>query len=270
MNNVGLVTKLKETPFTLVLSGGGALGAAHIGVLQDLERFYLTPNEIVGTSMGGIIGACLAIGMSAQEIAVKVEEFGSFENWFDFTLSGNSINDDDKIRDIFKTIFGSRTMAQTDIGLKLVTTNLLTGDKKVFDARDSVLISDALLATMAIPGIFKEQQIDGQILADGFLCENLAVCEATKQTILAVDVLGRNSFRHSIPDNFFKTKNVLEMFERSMRLLIYNQTKSVIAHCDKEIFLLEPKTESFKTYSFNKIKSISELGKGLIESYIVN
>ncbi|MGC9351861.1 MAG: patatin-like phospholipase family protein, partial [Sulfurovum sp.] len=49
---------LLETPFSLVLAGGGALGIAHLGVLHDLEAKGIKPQEIIGTSMGGIIGAC--------------------------------------------------------------------------------------------------------------------------------------------------------------------------------------------------------------------
>ena len=58
---------IKSKDFTLVLSGGGALGIAHLGVLSDLEDESITPSEIVGTSMGAIIGACFAIGMREKE-----------------------------------------------------------------------------------------------------------------------------------------------------------------------------------------------------------
>ena len=61
--------------FTLVLSGGGALGIAHLGVLHDMEKANLIPKEVVGTSMGGIIAACIAIGMKEQEIYHADQKF---------------------------------------------------------------------------------------------------------------------------------------------------------------------------------------------------
>jgi NTE family protein len=69
------IMMIKSREFSLVLSGGGALGIAHLGVLSDLERANIKPSEIVGTSMGGIIGACYSIGLSEKEIYSHIESF---------------------------------------------------------------------------------------------------------------------------------------------------------------------------------------------------
>ncbi len=255
---------LDNNNFTLVLSGGGALGIAHLGVLHDLEEKHIMPGEIVGTSMGGIVGACMAIGMKEQEICEQIKKFAGVFNWIKFSFSGNAVVDNDKMARIFDSIFKERKMKDTSIPLKLIATNLHNGHKKVFDGYDDVYIRDAVLSTMAIPGIFEEHTIEGEIYGDGFLCENLGVSEAKFDTILAVDVLGDNSFEKSMPDNFFKTSNVLEMFERSVRLLIYNQSKTHLSHLDKNIYLIEPDTKDYKTYQFHKHKEIRALGLGLI------
>jgi NTE family protein len=117
---------------------------------------------------------------------------------------------------------------------------------------------------MAIPGIFEEQEVGGEILGDGFLCENLGVNEASLDYVLAVDVMGENSFSHSLPNRFFKSANVIEMFERSMRLLIFNQTRAILENSNKSILLISPETKEYKTYQFHKAKEIRELGLGLI------
>jgi NTE family protein len=255
---------LKHTPFTLVLSGGGALGIAHLGVLHDMEAQHLHPAEIVGTSMGGIIGACLAIGMKEAEIYTRIQSFVKVSNWIKFSLSGNAIVDNDKIAEIFGTLFGERKMHETEIPLKLITTHLKTGDKRVFTPDDDIPVKDAVLATMAIPGVFEEHTIEGEVYGDGFLCENLGVPEASHRLVLAVDVLGEHSFEKELPDNFFKTQNVLEMFERSMRLLIYNQSRTALRHTDREILLIEPDTKDFSTYQFHKYAQIRRQGLGLL------
>ena len=261
---MSVVNVLKKTPFSLVLSGGGALGIAHVGVIEDIERFKLVPDEIIGTSMGGIIGACVAIGMRAEQITTALEKFAGVSNWLDINLRGDSIISDDKIKVIFEQIFDNKLISQTDIPLKLIATNLLDGEKHIFDSSEDIRIVDALLATMAIPGIFEEQHIKQSVLGDGFLSGNLGILEAQSNTILAVDVMGKNSFQHHLPDNFFKSHNILEMLERSVRILIYNQSKCALTQCKKRVYLLEPKTSNYKTSDFNKIDELKTLGKGLL------
>jgi len=260
-----MIEKLQNNDFSLVLSGGGALGIAHLGVVYDLEKASIKPTEIIGTSMGGIIGACLAIGMSEEEIYAHIKHFTYLFNWMKFSLSGNAIIDNQKIAQIFEKLFENRKMKETLIPLKLIATNLRTGDKRVFTEKDNILIKDAILCTMAIPGIFKEHIVEKEVYGDGFLCENLGIQEAYCKTILAIDVLGKNSFEKEMPDNFFKTANMIEMFEKSIRLLIYNQSRSLIQCSQRDILLIEPNTKGYKTFSFHKYKEIRQLGIGLLK-----
>jgi NTE family protein len=257
-----------DIPFSLVLSGGGALGIAHLGVIADMEELGLHPSQIVGTSMGGIIGAQLAIGLDETQMHENLEAFVRISQWLNLSFDGNAIIKSRKIRAIFESIFGDRTMGDTAIPLTLIATDLLTGNKHLFTPKSLTPIVDALLSTMAIPGIFEEQHIDGRVLGDGFLCANLGIDEATYDTVLAVDVLGNRSFEPTLPDNFFKSANVMEMMERSMRLLILNQTRKAIQHSDKTIHLLEPNTAGYKTFHFNKAEAIRALGVGLLENLI--
>ena len=259
-----MIKNFQTNNFSLVLSGGGALGIAHLGIVHDLEAQNLVPSEIVGTSMGGIIGACMSIGMSEKDIYKEVKAFSSVTKWVKFSFSGNAIIDNEKIEMIFDRLFGEKKLKDVTIPLKLIATNLLNGHKRVFTAKDDVTIKDAVLATMAIPGVFDEHMIEGETYGDGFLCENLGINEASYDTILAIDVLGENAFEKALPDNFFKTANVLEMFEKSMRLLIYNQSQTHIRNSKKNIYLIEPVTREYNTFSFHKHKEIRALGLGLL------
>jgi NTE family protein len=255
-----LTKKIDYNNFTLVLSGGGALGLAHLGVIEDLEKEDIFPKEIVGTSMGAIIGACLAIRYKERDIFDLFKEFAHVSEWVQFSFSGNSIITNKKINKIFSNVFGDKKIKDTHIPLKIIATDIRTGDIKVFTQEDDVLLKDAVMASMAIPGIFEEQTIGNNTYVDGFLCENLGINQASLDNILAIDVLGVNSFLDELPDNFLKTNNVLGMFEKSMRLLIYNQTKTNIKNSKKKIYLIEPMTNSFKTFQFNKYKEIKALG----------
>jgi NTE family protein len=254
-----------STPFSLVLSGGGALGIAHLGVIADLESQGLYPSEIIGTSMGGIIGASLAIGMRSEQIYKQVAQFTSISKWIKLSMKGNSIVKSSKIEKIFKEIFGDHKIHETVIPLKIITTNLQTADTEVFDKGDHFTLSDLLLATMAIPGIFEEKRLGDQIYGDGFLCANLGVAYASYDSIIAVDVLGKNSFEKALPDHRLKTKNVINMFEKSMRFLIYNQTRLHLQPLHKDIHLIEPHTKGYRTFDFHKYEEIEALGRGLLD-----
>jgi len=67
-----------------------------------MERFELVPDEIIGTSMGGIIGACVAIAMRAEQITTALEKFAGVSNWLDINLRGNSIINIDEIKALGK------------------------------------------------------------------------------------------------------------------------------------------------------------------------
>lgn len=261
-----MIKNFQKEKFTLVLSGGGALGIAHLGVLHDLEQQHIVPGEIVGTSMGGIIGACMAVGMKEKEIHEQVRRFSGLFNWVKFSFYGNAVVDNEKIAKVFENIFKDKKMSDTIIPLKLIATNLRNGHKKVFSASDDVYIKDAVLSTMAIPGIFEEHLIDGETYGDGFLCENLGINEASFDNVIAVDVLGKNSFDSNMPDNFFKTMNVLEMLEKSIRLIMFNQTLTSITNSRKKIYLIEPDTKEYKTFYFHKTEEIRALGLGLLKA----
>jgi NTE family protein len=252
--------------FSLVLSGGGALGIAHIGVIEDFENQNIDkPSEIIGTSMGAIVGACLSIGMNSHEIYKIIEEFSKIRKWIKLSFNGNAIIKIKKLEKIFSSIFGNKKIKDTLIPLKIITTKLKNGKVKVFSKKDDVKIVDALLATMAIPGIFQEKIINKIVYLDGFLTDNLGIRFAKYKRIIAIDVLGRNSYDNTLPENWFKTNNIIEMFEKSMKLLIINQTqKNKELLSNKNLTIIEPNTKDYKTYQFHKYEELYKLGKGLL------
>jgi NTE family protein len=254
----------KNNPFSLVLSGGGALGIAHLGVLADMENMGLKPSHIVGTSMGGIVGASIAVGMDEAQIHHNIAEFARISKWINLSFDGNAIVKTRKIKEIFQQTFGNQKIKETDIPLTIVSADLLSGEKYIFEPDSDDTIIDALLTTMAIPGVFEEQHLREHILADGFLYANLGIDEAMYNDVIAVDVMSVKSLDPELPDSFFKTANVVDMMERSLRLLIINQTRTTLKNSPKNILLIEPQTAEYKTFNFNKVDEIRALGVGLL------
>ncbi len=188
----------------LALSGGGALGLAHIGVLRWLEEHHIPVDSVAGTSMGGIIAAMYATGMSPEEI----EKFAYAIDWDEAMLpeptydqlsyrrkqdrrdyqigaalglkkgfngpngfsAGHGVG---LLLDRFTFPYSDiNSFDDLPIPFRCVATDMTSGDEIVL--HDGSL-SEAVRATMAIPGVFTPVEIGGRVLADGGMVENIPV-----------------------------------------------------------------------------------------------
>jgi NTE family protein len=204
----------------LVLSGGGARGAAHIGVLKVLEREHIPIDYIVGTSFGAIVGGLCAIGYSATEI----EQIMQRQDWdqifsdtpdrklaplverkssrYQGQLSFKGFSPElptglyggQKLTEIIDFYTTERLLAadynfdRLPIPFRAVATNLLNGKKYVFKEGR---MTEALRASIAIPMLFTPVEKEGMLLVDGGLADNLPTDVARDlgaDIIIAVDV----------------------------------------------------------------------------------
>ncbi len=189
----------------LVLSGGGARGVAHVGVLKVLEEMRVPVDYVAGTSMGAIIGGLYASGLSADEIAAAVENMdwnAMFRDQPDRKDRSFRRKSEDRRLLVkaqpgldFRTgefklplgfIEGQRiTLAIKDLTARVATvsdfdrlptpfravaTDIGTGKAVVLDSGDLAL---SITASMAIPGVFSPTQLDGRVLVDGGITNNL-------------------------------------------------------------------------------------------------
>lgn len=203
----------------LALSGGGAKGFAHIGVLKVLEEIDFPVDYISGTSMGSIIGGMYAIGYSADEIKSIVLS-ADWEDLFDDRVERRYMPMEDKIRDgrylvsvdILKRIpqlpsgmisgqkisaFLSRLtwpvqhiqrFSDFPIPFVCVATDIQTGEAAVLDSGD---LAEAIRASMAIPTIFTPVKMNGRLLVDGGVVRNLPAGDVKKlgaDMVIGVDV----------------------------------------------------------------------------------
>lgn len=187
----------------LTLSGGGAKGLAHIGILKALDSAGLKVDYITGTSMGGILGALYAVGYSGNEIeqiakgidwdqlfsnqvplqALSMEEK---EQYSRFAIELPYINNKIKLQtgvikglelnltisEIFFHVSNIRDFSQFKIPFKCMATDLETGNLVVLDTGN---ITAALRATMAIPSVFSAVNIGDKKLVDGGVVRNFPV-----------------------------------------------------------------------------------------------
>jgi len=258
MNISEKTNKQLKNDFSLVLSGGGALGIAHLNIIRMLEKNRLKPKEVIGTSMGAILGACYALNYTDKEIYQFIQKFSNIFKWGKISFSQGSLLATDKIEELFYVLYGDKKISDADIRLKIVATDFNTSEAMVFDQSSDLRIKDAVLASMAIPGIFPPVKIADKYYVDGFIASNLPVEYADYEQLLASNVLGKNSFKpYQEKDYHFfgHTKAVIAMLERSVRLTMYNKAQeSLRSHSN--IVLIEPEVSDFKTYEFHKYEEI--------------
>ena len=157
---------LSRTKLGLVLGAGGAKGYAHVGVLHVLEDAGYTVDYVAGSSIGSVVGAWLALGMSAPEIETtmrKAFDPEKVKDIFKLSLTGMSAGVDDHIRMCRETT-GERTFS--DLRIPLVAMAVDLGDRKPAPIREGPLW-EALVASTALAGMFPPFERDRQRLVDG-------------------------------------------------------------------------------------------------------
>jgi len=199
----------KRPKICLALSGGGARGAAHIGVLKVLEQYRVPIDCIAGTSMGSLVGAAYATGMTVAEMdeitgAITTEllfkenppreELSMERKADDYTLLfGPEIGLVDKkfkfpkgvvtgvqletvLRKLSK-VKGYQRFDNLAIPFRAVATDLVTGKAVVFKEGE---LANVMRASMSVPGAVAPAEFGGMILVDGMLTENLPVQVAAR------------------------------------------------------------------------------------------
>lgn len=251
--------------YALALWGGAARGIAHIWAIRYFEERHIEITEIAGTSMGAWIGACLAIGMDSwemEEILWKISFLKLIDlNLFDGLVSGN------KVYRELESIFGDRRIEDTKIPLKIVATNMNTGCKEIFTTGK---ISDAVRASISLPGVFSPFELNDQRYLDGWLHANLPIGELETQDIIGISVV-RNEHREiethkkilefSIKRGFFPYN--YEVFKKTMTIIMTNNEDAQIGLAKmewKNITLIAPNLENFEYYDFPKYREIIDMG----------
>ncbi|KVC36976.1 patatin [Burkholderia pseudomultivorans] len=205
----------------LVLSGGGARGYAHLGVLKVLEENRIPVDCVAGTSMGAVVGGLYASGMAADEMQQRLSEVNLADIAFDVTERADlpqSSREDERlyingltlgfgkkgVKAPAGLVQGNRLQAlladwtaavptnqpfdQLPIPYRAVATDLQTGQMVVLD-RGSLPL--AIRASMAMPGLFAPAEINGRALVDGGLVSNLPVDTVRQmgaKVVIAVDI----------------------------------------------------------------------------------
>ncbi len=287
-------TQSGEAPKThkvgLALSGGGARGAAHIGVLKILERERIPIDCIAGTSFGAVVGGLYALGYTASEIEqiLTKQEWGnifsdsperrlaplvenrSFRYLAQLNFAGISpelptgLWSGQKITEVLNSLTLTRMLGTGDdfdrlpIPFRAVATDLLTGEPYVFSHGR---MTEAMRASLGIPLVFTPVEKDGMLLVDGGLADNLPtdiVREMGADIIIAVDVtapLLKKDELHSLVD----------VMDQSISLLM---KQSVDRNRSLASLVIRPDLEGFVSADYLRIREIAARGEKVSESLV--
>ena len=149
---------------TLALGGGGAKGNSHIGVLRRLEKEGYRIRSIAGTSFGGLVGILYCAGYSPLEIQTAFEESDQRHLYSRDALDGPSMLGLGGARKLFDQMLGEKTFDDLRIPCAVTAVDINAGSEVIIS---SGLLKDAVLATIALPGIFPVQRIADWELVDG-------------------------------------------------------------------------------------------------------
>jgi len=234
----------------LALSGGGARGLAHIGVLKVLEREDIPVDFLAGTSMGGVIAAAYAVGLEPsylQQEAMRMANPRRLLSLAEFSLPRRGLFEGQKVRHYLAAHLGEHTFAELRIPLTLVAVDLNSG-REVYLRQGRVV--DAVRATVALPGVLTPVERDGQLLVDGGLLDNLpadAVRQMGAEVVIAVDVTSDEQTisylvqalhrRRYVPNGLADT---IEVLYRSVAVMMTEINRRRLAEARPEVIIRPP------------------------------
>ncbi|KAB2866524.1 MAG: patatin-like phospholipase family protein [Bauldia sp.] len=249
----------------LALSGGGARGLAHIPVLEALDDLGIRPSVIAGTSIGGIVGAGYAAGMSGADIRAYATE--RFRNRTDvlarlwqlrpkrvgdlFAGGGMTIGqfDAERVLDKFLPETLPKTFAELSIPLRLVATDFYGWQEVVLD--DGPLFR-AMAASAAIPGLFRPVMIDDRVMIDGGISNPLPfdLLSGECDVIVAVDVVGGPVNRRE------RMPGPTEAIFGATQLFMQSITREKMRRERPPEILVRPPENGFRVLDFMKVNAI--------------
>jgi predicted acylesterase/phospholipase RssA/CRP-like cAMP-binding protein len=189
-----IVRRVTGTSVGIVLSGGGARGAAHIGVLKALQDAGIVIDRFGGTSMGALIGALSACGKSPDAVrGLLRRELVERKPFADYAIPRVALIRANRARSMLERLFSRRMIEELNRDFFCVSADLVTAETVVH--REGPIVA-AVGASMSLPGIAPPVRDGERLLVDGGVLNNLPIevmLEAHEGPVVAVDVLARGA-----------------------------------------------------------------------------
>ncbi|WP_035086247.1 patatin-like phospholipase family protein [Aquimarina latercula] len=213
---------MKQQKIGISLSGGGARGAAHIGVLQALNENGIVPAMVSGSSAGAIIGALYCSGYSPLEILELCRDH-TFLKIFRIGFINKGLTELTYLKEFLEKTLKAKTFEDLHIPLKVGVTNI---NKGAFEIKESGDLIKSVVASSAIPLIFKPVKIGNDIYVDGGVMNNLPIepLQDHCHKIIGVSVC---------PHKFnSRVEGIKDIGVRTFHLAVWNTMEHRLDQCD--------------------------------------
>jgi NTE family protein len=238
----------KKKKIGLALGGGVVLGAAHIGVLKAIEEFDIKISYLAGTSIGAFIAALHAFGKTWEDIKTMALEL----DWFDMSslsISKYGLLSNKNIGEIIIENLGDVTFEDASIPLAIIATDITGGDKVVLTEGN---VAKSVMASTCIPGVFHPIDIQGKLLVDGAIVENVpttSVREMGAEIVVGVDLNVKNRSK--------KPENIVEVLINAFDFTLMNASKLQTEGAD---ILITPDLSAFNPIDLSQVPDLIEKG----------
>jgi NTE family protein len=263
---------MEKIKSALVLSGGGALGLAHVGALKRLEKQYRF-DCLFGVSAGAIVTAGMACGMNAKQIETAIKKTNLFDMAFDFSWKNTGLITGDAIRDSLNEIYGERTFEDLNVPLFIGATDFSTGERVTLSEGN---IAAAVRASMAVPVLFEPyfHKPSGRYLVDGGLTQNFPIDLAMEtyqgDKIIGIDVANVKPVAEDFhTDKFFgRNKDLVKNLQRTFRIFFQSQQQFTP---DERVEIFRPDLSDFSSsaLSHSTHLAIIEAGEKSLDSPLI-
>lgn len=244
-----------KKPF--VLSGGGARGFAHLGVIKALREEGVFPSAISGTSAGAVAGAFIANGFTPEEV-IEILAGKLSRKMLGWNSLSTGLVSFKKLREYIDANLRYKTFEELPIPLYVTATSFIDGGQKIFNKGSLI---DAITASCAIPAIFPAFDIDNIPYVDGGLCNNLPVepFQRRKRNIICVHVNPIWDLREK--------KSLRGIVERAFHLSFAEMVRQSAQGC---LMYIEPKDLiRYNLFDLSKANEIVEVGYVYGQKYLL-
>jgi NTE family protein len=233
-----------------VLSGGGARGFAHLGVLKFLEELGIKPCAIAGTSAGAIAATFYAAGKGPEEILALLKN-NSYFGWSNLLWRKNGFFSMQVLHQLLKDTIRPDDFDAVKIKLFVAATDLVKGESVIFS---SGKLFEAVIASASIPVVFEPVIIGEKLLVDGGVLNNFPVEPLEKICDVIIGSYVNKSTESLNASSAISAKNIID---RCFHLAIASSVTSKMNRCD--IFIASP-LHSFDMYDVTQADKIFEIG----------
>ncbi len=232
------------------LSGGGARGIAHIGVLKALEENGISPEVMVGTSAGSIVGALYAAGYESDKMLEFLKDV-SILKIFRVGLPNRGLASLNYLESLLQEALPDDNFSVLKKKLFIGIANLLTGKLEIISSGP---LHQVIIASSSIPLIFKAIKLGDNLYVDGGAIDNMPVqpLKGLSDVIIGVNVMP------IVPIDEKEVSSMIGIAARCFEMAIWSNSKPNLQQCD---IIIEPTgITQYSIFQFNKYQELYEIG----------